>query len=422
MGHCLDLTRPTHTHSKKELSVTAQHSDDHRSANPAAGASLANLAGAIHAFVMPGVAFQLMPVIVGAVKDGLGLATGQLGTIPSAELGAMTLANLLGAWLIRGGSWRRLLWAGWLLLIFGNLASAAAHSATSLLACRAVAGFGGGLLSAVAAAALARAANPERAFAASSVAQAILAAACMAVAPKLLQFASWGILFITVAVLALPGLALIGRIAALHSSADHGPERARRPGERINARILWGPMGMFLGYLAMSMVWVYMGEVGQQAGLSIEAVALGLSAGTLASLAGSLFVTAVGQKLPRVAALSMTPLLTCAALSIVFATSVDWVFVLGVILWSFGATMFTPYAFATTAHADPSGTATSLASALTGAGAATGPMLAGYFVSGSGLGSVAWLAAGFLLAAWAVLASLTLRTRSLNVDAARTSA
>lgn len=402
--------------------MTAQHSDNRSSANPAAGASLANLAGAIHAFVIPGVAFQLMPLIVGAVKDGLGMTSGQLGSVPSAELGAMTLANLIGAWLIRDSSWRRLLWAGWLLLIFGNLASAAAHSATSLFTCRAVTGFGGGLLSAVAAAALARAASPERAFAASSVAQAILTAACMVAAPKLLQVASWGILFITVAVLALPGPVLIGRIAALRLPAAREPEHTRQQIKRIDALVLWGPLGMVLGYLALSMVWVYMGEAGRQAGLSIEAVAFGLSVGSFASLAGSLFVTAVGQKLPRVAALALTPVLTCSALSIVFATSVDWAFVPGVILWSFGATIFTPYAFATTSQADPSGTATSLASALTGAGAAIGPILGGYFVAGFGLASIAWLAAGFLLAAWAVLASLTLRTRSFNADAVRTSA
>lgn len=402
--------------------MTAQHTGDRSSANQPVSTSPASLVGAIHAFVIPGVAFQLMPVIVGAVKDGLGLATAQLGTIPAAELGAMTLANLIGAWLIRSGSWRQLLWTGWLLLIFGNLASAAAPSAAVLFACRATAGFGGGLLSAVAAAALAQAASPERSFAASAVVQAVLAAACMAIASKLLQFSSWGILFITVAVLALPGPVLIGRIAALQSSTGHESKRAPQPTERRSVLILWGPVGMLFGYLAMSMTWVYMGEVGKQAGLSIETVAFALSAGTLASLVSSLFVTAVGQKLPRVVALSMTLILTCSALSIVFSTSAGWVFSLGVILWSFGATMFTPYAFATTAQTDPSGTSTSLASALTGAGGAAGPMLAGYFVADSGLGSVAWLAAGFLLAGWIALASLSLRVRSFSADATRTNA
>lgn len=411
--------------TQEEHSVTAKHHNSRSEANDPARtrASLAGLGGAVHAFVIPGIAFQLMPVIIGAVKGDLGLATGQLGAIPAIELGAMTLANLLGAWLIRGGTWRTLLWSGWVLLILGNFASAAASSAEALFACRAFAGFGGGLLSAVAAAALARAPSPERIFATSAVTQAILAAACMAAAPTLLKIGSWGALFTTVAVLALPGLAVIGRIAALHPLANDAREQVRMPGARWNALMVWGPVGMLLSYLAMSMVWVYLGEVGTQSSLSIEAVAAGLSAGTLAGVASSLFVTAVGSKLPRVAALSITLCLACVALTIIFSAHTGWLFALGVILWAFGATMFTPYAFAITAQADPSGASTSLASALTGAGATIGPLLAGPIVAGAGLAGIGWLGAGFLAAGFVVLASLALRTRrSFSADATRTSA
>lgn len=381
------------------------------------------LGGAVHAFVIPGIAFQLMPIIIGAVKADLGLSPEQLGAVPAFELGAMTLANLLGAWVIRTGRWSPLLWIGWALLIFGNFASALAPGATALLTCRFLAGCGGGFLSAVAAAALARTPSPERCFAAAAVAQAALSAACMVASPLLLKLGSWGAIFIAVGVLALPGLAVMHRVAVLRPSTDFSSVATNLTTRRWSMLVLWGPIGVYLSYLAMGMVWTYLGEVGSASGLTIEAVATGLSAGTLSSLVSSLFVTAIGSKLPRPAALFLSLCLTCGGLTLAFAATDGWMFGLSVALWAFGATMFTPYAFATTAQADPSGASTSLASALTGAGIASGPLLAGPFISHAGLHSVGWLGPVFLLAGFLVLASLAVRTRFVSVaDANRTSA
>lgn len=374
-------------------------------------------AAAIHAYIISGVSFQLVPLLIGAIKQSLDLTTVQVGAIPSSELAGLTAANLIGAALIRRMSWRWLTLAGWILWIAGNLSATLATAVGALLTLRFVAGVGTGMLSAVSMAALARLAAPERSFAAAAVIQALVAAACTLATPLLLRTDSWMAVYVMLALLGVPGLFLFGSLASLGrtSVASEAAADARR---RFTALMFLGPLGVLLTYVAMSMVWTYYGEIGKSGGLSTQAIANALSAGAVAVVGVSLLVTAVGRRLPRPAAISASLIFTCSAVLMAFSAAKPWTFGFSVIVWTCGTGIFTPYAFAATAEVDPSGSATALAGALSGAGIAMGPLLAAPFLASVGIASIRILAPVFLVAGFVVLLPL-LRKRQCSLMPAR---
>jgi predicted MFS family arabinose efflux permease len=280
-----------------------------------------------------------------------------------------------------------------------------------LLVLRAVAGIGGGLLSAVSTAAMARAASPERAFAASAVAQALLAAACTLATPSLLAAGSWGAVYLLLGVLGVPGLFLGRPIATFTDRRDAATAEARSARSPLSLQLVLGPAGVLLSYVAMSMVWTYYGQIGESGHLSTSSVARALSLGAIAGLFVSIAVTALGSVVPRGLALLMSLLLTCGGVTLAFGSTGAWMFSLSVVVWACGAGLFTPYAFAASAAADSTGSSTALASALSGAGIALGPLVAAPFIAAQGLGSVRWLAPAFLAAGFVALAALLYRIR-----------
>ncbi len=197
--------------------------------------------------------------------------------------------------------------------------------------------------------------------------------------------------------LGLPGLLLRRPLAGFADTGTedmHGSTTVRTP---LTGIMFLGPAGVLLSYVAMSMVWTYYGQIGTATGLSTGAIADSLSAGAIVVLAVSLLVTALGGRLPRTVALMLSMLLTCGAVLLAFASTGPWMFMASVVVWTCGTGIFTPYAFASTAAVDPSGSSTALASALSGAGMALGPLLAAPFIASGGIASVRWLAPAFLV-------------------------
>jgi hypothetical protein len=104
-------------------------------------------------------------------------------------------------------------------------------------------------------------------------------------------------------------------------------------------------------------------------------------------------------------------MLTCSGVYIAFASSGPWMFAASVLLWTCGTNLFTPYAFGATAVADRTGSSTALASAVSGAGFALGPLLAVPIIESDGIGGVRGLAWAFLVAGFIALAVLLQRLR-----------
>jgi MFS family permease len=122
-------------------------------------------------------------------------------------------------------------------------------------------------------------------------------------------------------------------------------------------------------------------------------------------------VTAVGSKVSRGVALLASLILTCSGVYLAFTSWGPWMFAASVLLWTCGTNIFTPYAYGATAAADPTGSSTALASAVSGAGFALGPLLAVPFIEAGGIGGVRWLAWPFLVAGFIAFAMLLQRLR-----------
>src|ERR1700722_7974989 len=88
----------------------------------------------------------MAPAITGQLVAQLGLRPGQVGTMFSSEIAAMSLATIPAWWWQKRIDWRLVAVAAALLFIAANIASAFAVAYTPLLVLRFISALGGGTL------------------------------------------------------------------------------------------------------------------------------------------------------------------------------------------------------------------------------------------------------------------------------------
>lgn len=344
--------------------------------------------------------FQVQPLFLGAVAANLHITEAQVGLLAGVELTGAALASVLAmAWVPRL-SWRRVAYAGAVVLAAGNLMSATVASFEALLALRFTTGLlGGGTLYAVSLAVASDVRNPDRLFGLAVAALVALTMIAMLLLPRsIAAFGTAGIL-LPLAAFAICVLPLV-RFVPHAVSCKPGLQAADAAGARLP--ILLGLAAQTVWYAGVGAVWAYLERIGAQSGLDLSAIGLAIAIGMGLGVLGALTASAIGTRWGRMLMYGAGTVGQVVAMLMLLPETGFPVFLVAVSLFNLGWNFCLPFLLGAIAQYDPSSRYTVLIIAAQGAGLAAGPLAASVIVAGLGLGAV--LAGGIA----ACLASLVL--------------
>lgn len=341
-----------------------------------------------------------VPLVVGAMIDGLGVGPQAAGLLAGVEIGGVAVGALLLAPLMATRSRRAVALCGAAIVLGAELASVRAPYPALLLP-RALAGFGQGLVLAALNAALARSVDPDRLYARVAVIGGLLAAILLSLLPiPIERFAHVGA-FVSLAALvacSLPFLLWLPRAPASVSSIDV-PGRAGRARRFVLALLA----GVLLQAVGQGSVWAFSERIGASIGMAGESIGRVLGVATLIGILGAgaaeRLGTRFGRARPLLAALGLT---ATSALGIALAPNAA-AFAAGQVGLAIAFLFGLPYLMGTAAGLDPGGRVAAAVGGASTVGNALGPTLAGPLVALVSLQALGWLAVACVAAAAALL-------------------
>ncbi|MCL2656302.1 MAG: MFS transporter [Betaproteobacteria bacterium] len=351
-------------------------------------------------------AMLVLPFMIGATMNGLGLDESQAGLLGTAEFLAVMVGSLALAPFVGKIPRRTVATLGACLAIGGNVASMFAGSYETLLILRPIVGFGCGLALAVGNATVASVENSEKLAGQMSVLFVVL----MVVAMESFAYVSerWGYVGVYGALAGFM-LLLVGFLAKLprHVKAEpHGSSEHPHAHKGLFSAVSLFMLGaMFIFALRDTMMWAFAERIGLAVGyesadlgglFSLQAV-IGIVGPLIASVIGGRF----GLRTPVVLGIVLTGIVTFTILHSSDAKLPYTLAVLGISGTYFYALS---YLTALAAELDTQGRIVAASGGLLVAGVALGPAVSGYLIVHGGYTLSSWVNVGFALLTLALLA------------------
>jgi predicted MFS family arabinose efflux permease len=326
---------------------------------------------------------MLMPIWVGQVVDGYGLAPASAGKIASLEMFLVAGTSVVVSFLLGRVPRIGMTAAGLALLIVGNTLCVAFHSYTGLLLCRSMTGIGKGLLVAALFSLAGQTAHPTRSFSIINCGYAAVSTVAFLVAP---YFVRWlgppGIFYLTTG-LSLIGACFVPLLPAQGIEASHtgGMFRDAR-GARLTGILILATFFLFSS--TKDCLWVFVERLGGRTGLTLPEIGKILSATSLVAIAGPALAhvteTRFGVTRPMLIAI-----VVIAALGLAIATTGDSiVFIVSVPVFAALGLFITSYFQGLLGMADPSGGLAAMSLAVSTGGAAFGALVGSWVIAGVG--------------------------------------
>jgi predicted MFS family arabinose efflux permease len=327
--------------------------------------------------------------LLGHLMDEFGKGEAAVGWLFSVENAALALGTLASAGPLARFSRARAAVFGAAVVVVSSLASAYATHWEFLLVMRCLSGLGAGIAGAAGTAAAASARDPERVYAAVTVAWGLVSAAEPTLIPYLtVPFgAKGGFLCIAAA-----GLLVMPFFTGLLAPREVPGERSSFLTAPNRALALVAMAGLFVFEVGQGGVWMFIAQIGEHTGLSEFEVGnvitgadlAGLSGGVVAAWLGARF----GRKWPIVLGLGLN---VVAAVGIAFTES-SLSYIAFNCLWNTAYYFVVPYLMGALAAMDDLGRWVVASDGVWTLGDAVGPAVAGTLVEWGGYGPLAALA------------------------------
>lgn len=357
-----------------------------------------------------------MPLIIGTFMDSAGFSGVNAGFLASTEVAAMATASLLTATLLGRFSPRSLALTGVALVLTGHSITAEFETLVQIAACRALAGFGGGMLYAAACATIARLGNGERRFAVAMVVQGLFAAMLLALLPIAIGAYGTRGLFVSLAVLALaavPFLASYSRATEKQSASDSAGQSKGFGVPYYVGAMLMVPV-VLVATLEFSM-WSHTERLGVRLGLAGQEIGLILSIGTVFGLLGGVTAAVIGTRYGRLLPLLAGFTLQMAASVVCILADSPMAYAVAYTIWGAAIFFVIPFLFGTASILDSRGRWAAAASGMLLIGQMSGPMLSGWMVHLQGYGGLLWMMVALsVIAAATLIVAVRLAARHSN--------
>ncbi len=348
-----------------------------------------------------------LPILIGAVIEGLDVAEAGAGLLASAEIGTIALASLLLAPRIHRVPRRRLALFGSLVAVMGHLLAVFSTSFDALIFARVIAGLGEGVVLAVANATLAGSANPERLTALLALIGGAGGGALLAVLSRVVEAfgyrGGFGVL-LAIGVICLPLMLF------LPSSRDTA--RVAHEGRAAHPILGIATLAAFLALaLGGSAMWAFVERIGLNAGLSRETTGMVLAATMVLGLSGAIVAGWLGTRFGRALPLGVGLIALALATGGLGSVKGFAAYVALMQLWTFSFLFVTPYLMGTAAELDKEGRWAAATIGFWSVGNALGPASAGSLIAVASYAALGWLAAGSALVALALVVPVALVIR-----------
>ncbi len=368
--------------------------------------------------------FNVMPAVLTAAAARFSLDAGQVGVVGSSYLAGFALVAVTSNQWLNRFNWRALVGGGTAVATASLAACAFANTYAALLAALVVAGAGLGVLYTLCIAVVSEHHRPDPAFGVKLTAEVCLGAAALLTLTGL-AIPRWGfsgavfVLAAFVGVAALCALPLFPTRRALTPPAERFAMRGQRRGAAAVLRdwATWsGLAGLFVSFAGLSALWAFLTELAPTFGVGAQAASGAFMAALVASAAGGIAATLIGDRVGRARPLALGMLLAIAG-----AAALQWghgysAYFVGVVLavglWNFPMA----YQMGMIASADERGHVAVLMPAAMAVGGALGPAAAGVLLTGvkgyAPLYALFACAVALGLAAFIVLGRQLARSRS----------
>jgi len=348
---------------------------------PFASTGLPLLAALIGTFSLGYLMINLIPLLVGAVMDGLGLGPGPAGRLQTAELMIFAATALLAPGRVVAQPARRLAVTALALAAFAHGLAALAESFPVLLGARLLAGFSQGVLVAIANAVMARTADPDRTYALCFAVMYSGVCVLYAVMPLLTapfqHLGAYGLL-------AALCLVIAPLLRALPTGAPGAQEREGVARSRLGARELLYLAGAVAFGVSDGLVWPFAERMGQSIGLAPQSIGRGLGVALLAALPACYVIPGLRLRFGRLGLLLLAVAVNGVA-GLVLTTAGGAVVYFGAAWLKTSAILFgIPYLIGTAARLDRTGRLATMTAGLFPLGVSLGPGAAGLVIERQG--------------------------------------
>ncbi|HBU16736.1 MAG TPA: MFS transporter [Gemmobacter sp.] len=326
-----------------------------------------------------------LPLWVGILISGYGLAPAQAGGLVTLFLGGVVMSSLLLAPLFHRMPVRWLVPAGYAIsggcfLVMAQVQGFAALSAPHL-----VAGLFTGMSLSMVHGSMARAANPHRIFALGGLALGVSGIALFIVLPPLVTHHGPQTLF-----LLLGGIMLLGALVTLFLFPQPPRQAAARaaPAPRFSRATWYGMMGVLCMAFVQAMIFSFAERIGADRGFAPDLVQRALILSGFVSATPAAMAALLQHRLPPIPVAVAGAILQAVVACVIVGGTGYPAYLAGVMLFSFVMLFTHTFVFGHLARIEPSGRANAATPAMVMAGSATAPLLGGMLVQISGYGAL----------------------------------
>lgn len=328
-----------------------------------------------------------MPILLGALMDGLALDSQSAGFLGTLELVAGALGSLVLAPRAATAPRRRLALGGGALAVGGYFLSAAAGGYGSVALVRVATGVCCGVVLAAGNAAAAGSKDPDRLFALVAFVAGVAATVLLWTLPY--AVVPWGYAggFVLLGIVCLVSLPLFWLLPA----APGVPERSEFTTHRLTGVVAATLAGAFMLDMCGQGLWAFTERIGVGVGLGLPEIGKVAALGNFSGLIGSVVAAWLGTRRGRTAPLAVGVAATaCAQWFLVNAAS-GATYAAAQVGWGLAFYFTVPYIMGLAASLDRQGRWTVTVGALMMLGAAIGPLMAGSAIENWGYAGFAWL-------------------------------
>lgn len=320
----------------------------------------------------------VLPVAVSIFAYDLGFGVERAGFIASANMASILVGVLACFFLVSRYSQRTLLLAGLTVMCAGHLMTAGSEQFNSIILTRVFSGLGEGVASSVCYRVMGESRQPARAIAIYAGGQAIVGAIGMGVSATLIGVLGWESLFVVLCVIAIPAIWAASWLGNMTSSSNE--PRGNWPVSGASWAVWANCLGIFLFFTGLGGFFAFFAVIGANQGIPSSSVVSALAISSVAGLLGSGAAALMAERVPGWTAIVFgAALLAVATVALCFAEQA-MLFASAVGAIMFGWYWTYPYMFQRLSAVDESRRALNLVPAITGAGLALGPLVAGFCI------------------------------------------